>query len=156
MGKWEHLGDDIEAWICFSAAWRWQRHRCWDRGRPQAARPGPQGSPGSGTATRQAQPGGVSSAATDPASWMTQNNLQSTPFSQITLYGCMISGISRSVSIAGSVVGSGPISQAQSLSIYDQVVNGGVRSTSTSARHYSGMGHPASGWYCAAQFKGAF
>ena len=71
-------------------------------GKAQAAQTGPQGSPSQGAGTRQAPSGGAFSPATDPARWMTQNNLQSTPFSQITLYGSHDSGMSTLVEIGGS------------------------------------------------------
>jgi hypothetical protein len=116
-------------------------------GKAQAAQTKPQGSPSQGADTQQAQSGGVSSPATDPASWMTQNNLQNTPFSQITLYGSHDSGMSTLKTIAGSA--DAAISQAQSLSIYDQVVNGGVRYLDIRPAYYSGVGVVGEGWYIA-------
>jgi hypothetical protein len=114
-------------------------------GKAWAAQTGPQGSPGRGADTQLARSDGAFSPATDPASWMTQNGLQNTPFSQITLYGSHDSGMSTLVEIGGSA--DAAISQAQSLPIYDQVVNGGVRYLDIRPAYWSGP--DGAGWFIA-------
>lgn len=62
--------------------------------------------------------------AVNPASWMTDNYdaLQNWPFSLIALFGSHDSGMSTLRAVAGSVPGTGGITQAQSLSVHDQIV----------------------------------
>ncbi len=89
----------------------------------------------------------------NPRTWMTDNyeTLKDTPFSQITLFGSHDSGMSTVQFAGASPIGSGGITQAQSLSIKDQILLGGVRYLDIRLVYYNPVitGIPAPGYYTA-------
>jgi hypothetical protein len=77
--------------------------------------------------------------------------IQNKPFQQITVFGSHDSGMSTLVDVMGSPPGFGGIAQAQTLSIYDQIVSAGVRYLDIRPVCYensTGSG-PATGYYAA-------
>jgi hypothetical protein len=91
-----------------------------------------------------------------PSTWMTDNYdaIQNRPFSKITLLGSHDSGTSTLSQIGGSVPTSADITQAQGLSIQDQIVSAGVRYLDLRLVNYSAPSgnfpsNPLSGYYAA-------
>jgi hypothetical protein len=85
----------------------------------------------------------------NPSTWMSDNYaaLKDTPFSQITLFGSHDSGMSTLKDCAGAQLGTGGITQAQTLSVHDQIVQAGARYLDI--RPVSWWGDGDSGYYAA-------
>jgi hypothetical protein len=92
----------------------------------------------------------------NPSTWMTDNYdaIQNKPFQQITVFGSHDSGMSTLVDVGGSPPGAGGIAQAQTLSIYDQIVSAGVRYLDIRPVLYqAGPGYSVASGYYAAHYQ---
>jgi hypothetical protein len=92
----------------------------------------------------------------NPSTWMTDNYdaIQNKPFQQLTMFGSHDSGMSTLVDVGGSPPGAGGIAQAQTLSIYDQIVTAGVRYLDIRPVWYqAGPGYKVANGYYAAHYQ---